>query len=363
MLVSKLKHRLYFAGLYIVRSFGGFALAKHLTRNSLRILCYHGFSAGDEFEILPMMFMRPVTFERRMRILARHRLPVVRLSEAVSQLKEGRISKGETVITLDDGWATNLTLALPILRRHAYAACVYVTTAHLAAGTQAFNVALYYMVRSSNRSNLVLSGIHPVVDGSYDISGEDPRPTIARLVQATEQAFSLEERQKLLRPIAAALGLDLDAVFKDGRLKFLDAAQIRQLADHGVEIQLHTHTHRLPDDTFEAMSWEIRRNQEALQAITGAEAHHFCYPSGEHAAVHPEWLTRLGLLSAVTCDPGLNPAGTSTMLLKRYLDSEVTPEIVFEAEICGLRELIRNVRGNIQRLMDPLKSWKRRFLV
>ena len=35
------------------------------------------------------------------------------------------------------------------------------------------------------------------------------------------------------------------------------------------------------------------------------------------------------------------------MLLKRYLDSELTPDIVFEAEVCGLRDVYRGIRAVI----------------
>jgi hypothetical protein len=202
------------------------------------------------------------------------------------------------------------------------------------------------MVRRSECPTLVLSGVHPGIDGLYDI-GADPSAATARVIDAAERSCSLADRQKLLRPIASALGLDFEEIFRDGRFRFLDAMQMKELADRGVDIELHTHTHRLPHETFEAMSLEISSNREQLKALTGRDTHHFCYPSGEYHARHAQWLERLGIASATTCDPGLNEQGTSPMLLKRYLDSELTPDIVFEAEICGLRDLLRRIRAAI----------------
>ena len=344
-------HSLQVVALYLMRALGGFALAHYLTRNRLRILCYHGFSVGDEFELLPLMFMRAATFDRRMQILKRRRVPIIRLDEAIRRLQDESITSAETVITLDDGWESNLTIGLPILEKYRYPACIYVTTEHLTAGVEAFNVALYYMIRRSTCKTLTLSGIHSGVDGVYDIAS-DPAAAVAQLVGATEQAFPLAERQRLLAPIAAALGIDLAEVFRGGRLTFLNAAQIQELVQRGVDIELHTHTHRLPHDRFELVSLEISHNRQALKALTGTEARHFCYPSGEYHAVHAEWLTRLGLVSAVTCDSGLNTSRTSPMFLKRYLDSEETRDIIFEAEICGVRDLLRSIRSSARRLFD-----------
>jgi peptidoglycan/xylan/chitin deacetylase (PgdA/CDA1 family) len=335
---------------YLIRAMGGFALARRLTRKRLRILCYHGFSIGDEFAILPFMFMRKETFERRMQILQRRAIPVVALDAALKRLRTDSIENAETVITLDDGWASNLTIALPILERYGYPACVYVTTEHLSAGVEAFNVALYYMIRKSSLTSVTLTDIHPAVDGMYDL--HDAEAAVSRLIRATESAFSLKERQQLLHQLALALGVSVDEVFKDGRFSFLSANQIQMLAERGVDIELHTHTHRLPAKSFEDASAEIRRNRSALKDLLGREARHFCYPSGVHKSVHPEWLQRLDVESATTCDPGLNTARTPPMLLKRFLDSDEMSDILFEAEVCGVRDLIRDARLRVRQIFE-----------
>lgn len=338
--------------LYVIRAIGGFALATLLTRKRLRILCYHGFSVGDEFKYLPLMFMRAETFERRLRILKRRGITVIPLPEAVRRLSGGMIHHCETVITLDDGWASNLTIGLPLLRKYGYPACIYVTTEHLTGGVQAFNLGLYAMLMSTRRERLLLSGVNAELDGAYE-TGQDKWRLVARLVSAAERTMSIAERQLLLRRIAESLDLDFEQTFRDGRLSFLSATQLREVSSVGIEIQLHTHTHRLPDNDFETMSQEIAQNRQVLRDLTGIEARHFCYPSGDYQAVHPPWLERMGILSAVTCDPGLNDAATPPLLLKRYLDSEDTEDIVFEAEICGVRDLLRSLRPRARRRRIP----------
>jgi peptidoglycan/xylan/chitin deacetylase (PgdA/CDA1 family) len=328
--------------LQLARSLGAFAAAKFITRKQLRILCYHGFSLGDEYQVAPGMFMRAATFDRRMAILRKRRIRVLPLDEAVRKFEAGQIRNGETVLTFDDGWASNLTIGLPILEKYNYPACVYVTTEHLAASTEVFNVVLSYLVRRSGRSSVTLVGVHPIMDGRYEILGKTDE-TIVALIIAAEKAFPIAERQTALRPIALALGMDLDHVLANGRFRLLEAAEIKELSNCGVDIQLHTHTHRLPDDR-DSTAWEIEQNRGAVMRITGVMPRHFCYPSGEYTERHPQWLRQLGVVSGTTCDPGLNAPGGSVMLLKRFLDSDDFNDIAFEAEVCGLRELARRAR-------------------
>jgi peptidoglycan/xylan/chitin deacetylase (PgdA/CDA1 family) len=327
---------------HAARALGAFRIAQHLTRDRLRILCYHGFSTGDEYSVLPFMFMRAGTFERRMRILSKRRIPVISLEEATKRLEAGEICRGEAVITIDDGWASTLTVGAPILERYGFPASVYVTTEHLAAGTEVFNVALYYMVRRTARTKLELSGLHPELDGTYDLHDE-PSALVLSLIRAAEKAFpALADRQRTLPAIAAALGVDLGEVLRGERFRLLTRDEIRELAARGFDVELHTHRHRLPSETFELMAAEVEANRAQLESVLGKRPSHFCFPSGEYSRHHPEWLRRLGIASATTCDPGLNPRGSSVMLLKRYLDSDREADIAFEAEITGFRELIRN---------------------
>jgi peptidoglycan/xylan/chitin deacetylase (PgdA/CDA1 family) len=334
--------RLFF---HCIRLIGGFAVAQRITRTQLRILGYHGFSISDEHELAPYVFMRTETFRRRMRILHKRGLTVISLDEAIERLRAGAITNGETVITFDDGWASDL-LVMPILEGYGFPACLYITTEHLAAGTEAFKVTLAQMIHRSRRDTISLRNVHPQIDGEYSIA-RDPAAATAALLAATGKIDSLQECQRLLRPLAEALGLSYEAFVAGGRFQFLTDDQITALAGRGISIQLHTHTHHLPSGNFDEMANEIGKNRAAITDLTGIEPTHFCYPSGNYSPWHPEWLARLGVVSATTCDSGFNDSGKSLLLLKRYLDSEYTSDIEFEAEITGVRELLRRMRSTL----------------
>lgn len=343
-LSDKFKDRIRSAALYGARLLGVFALAQFLTRRRLRILCYHGFSIVDEHEVMPHVFMRRETFVRRMQILKRRRIPVIALDEALKRLKAGEVGNAETVITFDDGWASNLSIAAPVLEALHFPACIYVTTEHLETNTEVFNVVLNYMLYRTSQSTLKLEGLNSAIDGSYDVE-LDPGAVQRSIVTAVERALpALSDRQRLLAPIAAALGFDLSEILKGGRFHLMHRGEIEAMHRRGFDIELHTHTHHLPTGSFEQTQDEIVRNRRALAEILGVEKHHLCYPSGEYSPAHLEWLPRLGIASATTCEPGFNGKMTDMLQLRRYLDSEAVSDISFEAEICGLRELARIIR-------------------
>ena len=225
--MSRLKRVLF----HCIRLVGGFSIAQRITRKQLRILCYHGFSIADEHELAPYVFMRTETFARRMRILHQRGLTVISLDEAVERLRAGAITSGETVITFDDGWASDLVV-MPILESHGFPACIYITTEHLGAGPEAFNVMLAQMVHRSQRERISLRNLHPEIDGDYEVV-RNPAAATGLLLSAAGKIGSLQERQRLLAPLAAALGLDYAAFTAGGRFRFLSKAEITALSEKG----------------------------------------------------------------------------------------------------------------------------------
>jgi len=334
--------------LYAMRTAGVFAMARRLSRSRLRILCYHGFSIGDQHEYAPIMFMRPAVFARRLALLKRLNYVVLPLAEALEKLHRGDINRGEVVITIDDGWKSTLTLAAPLLLEHAMPACLYLTTYHVERAEVVTDVVIEYMFWRTARTTLSVRGIAADLDGDFAIPGNE-RALAARWAGFGNKQCDAAGRQKLVRTLAALLDLDYDTVTRNRRFALIDAADVAELQRCGVDIQLHTHTHTFPSSDQSAAAEEILQNRRVLERIGAGRATHFCYPSGRYAPQHPEWLAALGIESAMTCDVGSNHSGHSPFLLKRYLDRDDAREIEFEAELSGVSDLLRSLRGTIGR--------------
>lgn len=96
---------------------------RRLTRGTA-ILMYHAFGGQDE---AASGFIIPARrFEIHLRRLARWRRPVLHVEELAADRRSGQLTPaGAVVITMDDGYADNRELAVPLLRRFGFPATVF----------------------------------------------------------------------------------------------------------------------------------------------------------------------------------------------------------------------------------------------
>jgi peptidoglycan/xylan/chitin deacetylase (PgdA/CDA1 family) len=96
------------------------------------ILMYHAFGAPSE---PPSRYVVPVRrFARQMAWLARLRYRVVSLDEFLGPQSDHRRAPARSVvITIDDGYADNRTLAYPVLQRYGFPATIFVVTGSVGA--------------------------------------------------------------------------------------------------------------------------------------------------------------------------------------------------------------------------------------
>ena len=142
------------------------------------------------------------------------------------------------------------------------------------------------------------------------------------------------------------LVVDFEEICKTRILSLVTGQEISALMADGIDIQLHTHRHRLPSDGLSMLN-ELADNRAILEPIVGKELHHFCYPSGNWSPDHWPILAHAGMRSAVTCDTGLNYPGTPVLAWRRFLDGENVAKIEFEAELVGYTELLRRLRNMV----------------
>jgi hypothetical protein len=58
-----------------------------------------------------------------------------------------------------------------------------------------------------------------------------------------------------------------------------------------------------------------------------------------------DWLEAAGVESAVTCTPGFVSEHSPRYELGRFVDHDDVPQIVFEAEVAGVLEILRRLRA------------------
>lgn len=330
---------------------GGFMLARALTRRGVRILAYHGFSLLDEKHFRPALFMDADLFRARMDYLRRHKYPVLPLGEAVRQLDTGDLPDCATVVTFDDGFYSILSEAVPVLQELDMPATIYMTTYYSVNSSPVFRLAVQYVFWKTTAKSINLSGLGVDGAGCIEFSDDKHKQDVAwRIIEFGENELDESLRQELCASLAERLDVDYAVVLKGRLLELMSASEIKQAVEAGVDMQLHTHRHRLPT-VAEEVCGEIGDNRDVLRPLVDNELVHFCFPSGIYDGDHLPPLADSGILSATTCDPGLNYGDANLLLLSRFLDGNNISWIEFEAEMSGFSDMLRNVRHRVLRLV------------
>ncbi len=342
------------------QALGMFHLARLLGNHGLNILCYHGFELEDEAVFRPELFIRNDTFANRMETLARRRVPVLRLDEALRRLRDRTLPRGATVITIDDGFYSVLRIGAPILTQHGFPATLYVTSYYVTKETPIFRLEIQYMFWRAEQRRLrsippeqELAWTGQVADPAHDLAIAVERERLMwRIIQHGERDGGENERENIARQVGEWLGVDHDRIRCSRKLSLLSPNELKVLEGMGIDVQLHTHRHRFPQDSAEEATAEIAENKRVLEKILGHTLSHFCYPDGSWASHQWPWLSAAGVKSATTCLPGLNHQDTPLFALRRYLDCERLTATEFEAEMSGYAKFLRAVSRYANTLLN-----------
>lgn len=248
------------------------------------------------------------------------RFNVLGLAEGVDRLARGALPPAAVAISFDDGYADNVEVALPILRKHGLTATFFIATGYLGDGAM-FN-------------DLVIEGVRAATGESIDLGflglGQLPVRTDAERFQAVQAVIGLikylpsGERTEKAERVAAACGLSAPP-----RL-MTDAAGVRRLAAAGMEVGAHTRSHPiLARMTLQEAERDIASGRDELASILGQAPRLFAYPNGrlgrDYSAEHVDIVERLGFDAAFTTNPGVCRRYDPRWELPRFTPWDRTP--------------------------------------
>ncbi|MDF1504747.1 polysaccharide deacetylase family protein [Roseisolibacter sp. H3M3-2] len=308
-------------------------------RRRLLILCYHGISLEDEHRWNPELYMPAEQFRARMRHLREGGYTILPLGEAVRRLYAGDLPPRSVAVTFDDGFHDFLARAVPILREFGIPATNFVATFYSEFPRPVFDLAGSYLLwkaraRGALALGAVIPGAAPVPIGTAE---ERDRAWATLRAHAHDAHMTAAEKDELLADLAAALGIDYAAWTRTRMLQQMRGDELRALPADLVDVALHTHRHRVPDEPAK-FAREIVDNRASLGDLLRADRDLalFCYPTGTYDARVTQWLAGLGVRAATTSDPDLCSTSEHPLLLPRFTDTTGQPGWVFEAWASGL---------------------------
>jgi len=327
----------------------------HLVGNSrwrqqrLLILCYHGTSIDDESLWRPSLYITPQKLEERFSALKDSKYAVLPLAAALQRLHAGTLPPRSVAITFDDGTYDFYRHAFPLLQSYGFPATVYLTTYYTFCERPVFNLICSYMLWR-RRGQIIRNATKLGLTGAMDLRSELGRHKVVRglIEMADRQLMTGLQKDGLAARLADFLGIDYGDLQARRILQLMNADEVRTIAQRGVDIQLHTHRHRTPENE-ELFRREIRENRARVRDLVAHEAVHFCYPGGVYNSAFLDWLREENVISATTCDSGLASRFSESLLLPRFVDNQNRTQVEFESWLCGVGDLLAFRRMSRQR--------------
>ncbi len=287
----------------------------------IAILMYHGFRDGKGDAARREgdgKFTSAGELERHIRI-CREYGTVISLSQAISG---AALPRNPIVLTFDDGYLNNWTVAFPLLRKHAVPATIFLTTGFLDDTIVLWIDRFDYLFANAPEGiwTCSLGG----VAGSLDLRNVNVRSKTRAATKDLMKKLSLEEINSVLTSLEEEWGIKYERASMPEPLRPLKWDHVRAMAATGlVEFGAHTVSHpilsRCPRDIqAREISGSKRRVEEELDRPCVS----FAYPNGRSADFTDdttEIVRSCGFKAAVTTDPGFaSPSCPEPLLLPRW---------------------------------------------
>lgn len=313
-------------------------------RERLAILCYHGIAIADECEWNPSLYMPPTLLEERLKFLRDGGYNVLPLGEAVRRLYQKDLPDRSVALTFDDGGYDFYQRAYPLLKKYELPATVYLSTYYCYKSLPIFPLSCHYLLWKARHT---FRGDELQDWGCPDRANLHLKTGIEAAVSTIvnyANTLNPSERRSIPEQLARRLGVDWEEFYRRRLFQLMRPDEVTRVSADGIDIQLHTHRHRVPMDR-ELFIREIQDNRRCILEMTGIEAIHFCYPSGVYDHTFLPWLAEEHVISATTCEAGLASRKDHPLLLPRIADTTRMSAIEFESALAGISAALVRRRG------------------
>jgi peptidoglycan/xylan/chitin deacetylase (PgdA/CDA1 family) len=268
-------------------------------------------------------------FEDFLKHLKRH-YQIISLDDLIKNRQHNTpLPRRAVVLTFDDGFLSNYTLAFPLLKRYEASATIYLATEFVDEGkpiwTDRMDYAFYMAGLSASELRAAKSHLKKL-----------PQEQIESAVNAWESQLHVETldcRHDSTPPIYASLSWD----------------HIREMKASGlVTFGAHTHSHKiLGRCNLDVVRAELALSKSIIEDRLGQSCDHFCYPNGRYgdfSQITDNYVREIGFHSSVTTITGRLTTSVDSYLIPRLGVSNDLSLEQFELCVSGFTAWLENTR-------------------
>ena len=295
-------------------SMKGFDLLRFLKRKSVTILVYHRFSKKKEpFKLKIEHFERQIQFFK-------NNYNIISLSHYLQALNGNNILPvSPLIITIDDGYRDNFTVAFPILQKYSVPATIFLTTDFIDHRAWLWSNKLEYILRNSKFDRFSYDIANDLKEFQVDSfsSWHQTQLAIFNILRAKPD----HEKNKILNELARDLKVEVPDETQ-GDFMPLTWEEIRSMHCSGIEFGSHSCSHAILSRVgSQDLHNEIVSSKKIIQQKLQSQINSFCYPNGQPEDYSVDVIKELEeaeYAGAVTTISGLNhPQTAQRFELKR----------------------------------------------
>lgn len=177
------------------------------------------------------------------------------------------------LITFDDGYIDNYTLAYPLLREHDLPAIFFIPTQAMEERTIGWWDHVAYLLKMTQRETIVFEG--------KEILPEDNIQEAIHYVLSFID-YNRKGIDELLLELSEACDVELPGIeIQDKELMTWE--NLKEVRQHGIGIGTHTHSHKILSSlNLEAQKYELIRSKQLIEEKVGMKVRSMSYPVGNY---------------------------------------------------------------------------------
>lgn len=242
------------------------------------IYCFNYHRIGDEAtsQFDPNIFSCTAEqFEQHIKFY-KAEFTVISVDELIIKMNSNDpMDKKYAVITFDDGYIDNYSIAFPILKKHNCTAAFYIATGYVNSPQIPWWDEIAWIIRHCNKKSIQLSNWPKPIDISTG--------TIIEKIRAILREFKLDESRSMadkITELETICQCQFNEQIKETQL-FINWQQIKEMSENGMHIGSHSMSHNIlshlsvQEQTLELQQSKIELEQQLNEKITS-----LAYPVG-----------------------------------------------------------------------------------
>ena len=302
---------------------------------------YHGISAEETQEWTQLSVKR---FHQQMAYLKK-KYNVITLKEAINYINnKATIPPHSIVITFDDGYKSNFTLARSILDKYKLPATVFVTTSFIHQENEAPSYLWFDQIYQSFLTTKInVLDLKILQMSNMDLSTKGKRIAASEAVIGNLKELSVQSKNELVKEIVSILGpIECDNPCYQGAT-WTDIKK----SSYRISIGAHTINHEILSRlSLTDASEEIVKSKSIIETATGLKVDHFAYPNGRFEDFNIMIVNAVKSAhyeGAVTTIEGINCQNDDVFTLKRIAISSDIDYINFKLLVSGTINFLKKI--------------------